>query len=71
MKGMFGIINGYYNIVSPLSSIQVTQDIDNNILYNDSISDNVSINLLRNTINTSNWEIDDTLIGLIKVIKKK
>ena len=51
---MFGIINGYYNIVSPLSSIQVTQDIDNNILYNDSISDNVSINLLRNTINTSN-----------------
>ena len=68
---MFGIINGYYNIVSPLSSIQVTQDIDNNILYNDSISDNVSINLLRNTINTSNWEIDDTLIGLIKVIKKK
>ena len=26
MKGTFGVINGYYNIVSPISSIQVNQD---------------------------------------------
>lgn len=70
MKGTFGVINGYYNIVSPISSIQVNQYIVRNILHNNRISDNVSLNTLRNIVNISNLEIDDTLIGLIKTIKK-
>ena len=40
------------------------------MLCNNSISDNVPFNMLRNIINTSNFEIDDTLIELIKAIIK-
>ena len=40
MKGTLDTINRYYNVVNSIFSIPVNQDIDNNMLYSDDISDN-------------------------------
>ena len=42
---------------------------DNNKLYNISTTDNVSFNILRNIINTSNLLSNCIIIGLIQAIK--
>ena len=44
MKGIHDIIKGYCNVVNPISSIQRKQDIDNNMLYNNNVTDNTSLN---------------------------
>ena len=56
-------------MVNPISSIQRNQDIDNNMLYNNSVTDNISLNMLKNFINASNLERDNIIIGLLKAIK--
>ena len=56
-------------MVNPISSIQRNQDIDNNMLYNNSVADNISLNMLKNFINASDLERDNIIIGLIKAIK--
>ena len=57
MKIILGTINRYYNVLYPISDIQFNLYIDNN-----SISNTEYINLLRNIVNTSNFEIDDIFI---------
>ena len=39
------------------------------MIYNNSVTDNISLNTLRNIINTSNLMSDDIIIGLINAIK--
>lgn len=56
-------------MVNLISSIQRNQDIDNNMLYNNSVADNISLNMLKNFINASDLERDNIIIGLIKAIK--
>ena len=64
-------MKGYYNIVFPISSIQINQDIDITMLYSNSIPNKVSLKMLWKIINTSNFEHEDVLIELIKSIKKQ
>ena len=69
IKGIFNIINWYSNVINLISSIQRNYDMDNNKLYNISTTDNVSFNILRNIINTSNLLSNCIIIGLIQAIK--
>ena len=47
-----------------MSNIEINEEDDNNILYNNSLCD------IGDIFRTDNFEIDDTLIVLIKIIQQ-
>ena len=68
MKSTLDIIKSYSNNVSTISNIEVNQDDDNIIVYNNVISDKVSLYIIREIIINSNIGMYSSLIRLIKPI---
>lgn len=62
------IIKSYSNNNSPMSYIDVYEDISDNI-SNNFPSAKVYLNSLRNIVGMGNLNVDSTIIGLIKSIK--
>lgn len=54
MKTMLGITKGYSNIFSPISSIEVKEDIDKIMVYNNSIPNKSYFNTVRVSIGDGN-----------------
>ena len=68
MKSTLDIIKSYSNNVSTISNIEDNQDDDNIIVYNNVISDKVSLYIIREIIINSNIGMYNSLIRLIKSI---
>ena len=68
MKSTLDIIKSYSNNVSIISNIEDNQDDDNIIVYNNVISDKVSLYIIREIIINSNIGMYSSLIRLIKHI---
>ena len=68
MKSSLDIIKSYSNNVSIISNIEDNQDDDNIIVYNNVISDKVSLYIIREIIINSNIGMYSSLIRLIKHI---
>ena len=68
MKSTLDIIKSYSNNVSTISNIEVNQDDDNIIVYNNVISGKVSLYIIREIIINSNIGMYSSLIRLIKPI---